>query len=462
MTSQKFKQQLKQEAKQWHTEGLINQRIYDSLAQRYQFINLTNSSNDRFTAIIITFGCILLGLAVITFVAANWQVWSKPIKVTILIGSFLITNITGFYIWQKATNNWQSRLGQGLLLIGSLILGANIGLMSQMFHQTGEVYELYLIWGFAVLLMAYSLSLTSLGIIAIILIGISYFSSLSWLSARDINYLMELLPLLAICFFVPLAYRCRSPWLFFLTSCLTIVSFNFNCLGNIGTTPAPLRGFLFAIAFAIPTAFFWGYQDKPKLLNFNIAASFNNLTFTNLSRKVAVLYLSIILYIASFNWWWGYPSNSQKNLMSRWQYFALFLEIIVFTIVTIYWWWQLGKRKNTNASWRLDRHSSYIGIAVIIISLLVGLDINYSLVGSVGTIICNGLLFLLALVLINQALKSEKRLGYWSGIILLSLQVLSRMFEYNTGLLTKAIVLFACGLSVIIAGIWFEKNLAQS
>lgn len=461
MTSQKFKQQLKQEAEQWRIEGLIDQKIYDILAQRYQFVNLANSSNDRFTAIIITFGCILLGLAVITFVAANWQVWSKPIKVTILISSFFISNIAGFYIWQKAITNWQSRLGQGLLLISSLILGANIGLMSQMFHQTGALYELYLIWGFAVLLMAYGLSLTSLGIVAIILVSIGYFSGLNWFSNRDINYLIQFIPLLVICFFIPLAYRCRSPWLFFLTSCLTIVSFNINCLSNIGTISAPLKGFLFAIAFSIPLAFFWSYQDKPKLFNFNITASFNNLTFTNLSRKITVLYLSLILYIFSFNWWWQYYPNQQENLMSRWDYFSLLLQIFLFTIVAIYWWYKLGKRQNINASWRLDSHSFYMGTVIIIISLLISLNVNYNLVGSIGTVIFNGLLFFLALTLIRQALKSEQRLGYWSGICLLSLQVFSRMFEYNTGLLTKAIVLFACGLSVIIAGIWFEKNVAQ-
>jgi uncharacterized membrane protein len=33
------------------------------------------------------------------------------------------------------------------------------------------------------------------------------------------------------------------------------------------------------------------------------------------------------------------------------------------------------------------------------------------------------------------------------------------MFEYNTGLLLKAIVLFGCGIAVIVAGLWFERYL---
>ena len=461
MSSSKFKQELKQEAEQWRIEGLITPNIYNVLAQRYQFTNLTNNANNRFTAIIITFGCILLGLAMITFVAANWQMWSKTIKVAILVSSFLLTNISGFYLWQSANTNWQSRFGQGLLLVGSLIFGANLGLMSQMFHQTGELYELYFIWGFAVLLMAYGLSLTSLGIVAIILVCLGYFSSFNWFFGSNLNYLIQLIPLLVSLLFIPLAYRCRSPWIFFLTSCLIIVSFNINCLRNVESIAAPFRGCLFAIALMLPLAFFWSYQDKPKLFAINTTA-LNNHSFTNLSRKTSILYLSIVLYIASFNWWWQSSFNKTNDVVNLGYYLSLSIEILLFAVIAVYWWRKLGKRNNSNASWRLDKHSVYVGVVIIISSILFALNFNYGLSGYLGTTTFNTLLFLLALILIRHALKSEQRLGYWSGVCLLSLQIFSRMFEYNTGLLTKAIVLFICGLGVIIAGIWFERNLAQS
>ena len=457
MTSQKFKQELKQEAEQWRIEGLIDRHIYEVLAQRYQFASLTTNSNNRFTAIIITFGCILLGLAVITFVAANWQVWSKPIKVAILVSSFLITNIAGFYLWQRATVNWQSRLGQGLLLIGSLILGANIGLMSQMFHQTGAVYQLYLVWGFGVLLMAYGLGLTSLGIIAIILISLGYFSSFGFFLQRDIHLITLMMPIIASCCLIPLAYRCRSAWLFLLSAVVTITSFNISCLYDIDLIPVPLRGFLFAIAFTIPLAFFWSYRDRLKLLIFSVPVS-----FSSLSRKIAVFDLSLLLYIASFHWWWDNAPRNNAFLLDNWYYDPLFLIIAFFSIVSGYWWWKLGIGQNRNTVWRLDKYSIYMAISLAIGSVLMGIHFNNEPIGYVGTLIFNLLLFFLGIILISQALKTENRLGYWHGIIILSLQVLSRMFEYNTGLIMKAFVLFICGVGVIAAGIWFEKHLAHS
>jgi uncharacterized membrane protein len=137
-------------------------------------------------------------------------------------------------------------------------------------------------------------------------------------------------------------------------------------------------------------------------------------------------------------------------------------NILFFGLIAIYWWWKLGQRQVNTNIWRLERHSIYIAIAIIIGSILTYWHLSTASISYVGTIIFNLMLFALGLILIRQALKIEKRLGYWSGILLLSLQVLSRMFEYNTGLLTKALVLFICGVAVIMAGIWFEKYLSRS
>jgi uncharacterized membrane protein len=69
----------------------------------------------------------------------------------------------------------------------------------------------------------------------------------------------------------------------------------------------------------------------------------------------------------------------------------------------------------------------------------------------------NLLLFLLAVGLIREGLAKGQRRLFWSGIVLLSLQIFSRMTEYNTDLLFKSFVLFLCGLGIIAAGLWFER-----
>jgi hypothetical protein len=43
-------------------------------------------------------------------------------------------------------------------------------------------------------------------------------------------------------------------------------------------------------------------------------------------------------------------------------------------------------------------------------------------------------------------------------MVLLILGIISRMLEYNTGLLAKSIVFALCGIGVIGAGLWFERH----
>ncbi len=464
MVSDKFRYQLRKEAQKWQHEGLIEPDIYQKLATRYHFENLDTISNNRFLAVIITLGFILLGLAVITFVAANWQAWSKPIKVGILLGLFIAINTTGFYLYREQSEDWKSRLGQGLLLLGGLSLGANIGLMSQMFHQTGAVYELFLFWGFGVLLMAYGLRLTSLGVLALILVVIGYFSSFSTLYQETLNIEIQLMPLLIGILFISLAYWCKSRWIFALSLILLVITLNTNFLFFLASLYDSnsyfVPGLIFLAFYTLPSVILWAYQDDLGFLSNHVS-----LGFSAISRKICIFYLGLLFYILSFNFWsYDNLSSSKKVTVtsvipSEWFPFIAVLTILL--IVSVWLWWKLGKSERNNYLWRIDRNSSAIGIMILTTGLLVWWHQRINPLHELATVMFNLLLFLLAVGLVQKSLKFGNRLGYWWGIVLLSLQLLSRMLEYDTGLLFKAIVLFICGIAVIFAGIGFENHLKK-
>ena len=459
MLSDKFRYQLRKEAQKWQREGLIEQRLYQQLATRYHFENLEAISNNRFLAVIITLGFILLGLAIITFVAANWQLWSKSLKVFILLSFFIAINTTGFYLYREQSGNWKSRLGQGLLLLGGLSLGANIGLMSQMFHQTGAVYKLFLFWGFGVLLMAYGLRLTSLSILAIILVAIGYFSGFAPSFGLNPSLVIQQMPLLVGVLFIPLAYWCNSRWLFGLSLILLVITFDSNLIRLLDVSQTFVPGWVAACASGVPPALLWAYQDDLGFL-----ANNPSLGLKSISRKIGVFYLGLLFYILSFNWWWGtsFQERDSSNLESVIpQHLSVLIIPIIFLIVSIWWWWKLGRSQRNNYLWRIDRNSAAIGIMILTTSLLVWWHLRLHTLGGLATFMFNLLLLLLAIGLIHQSLNIGKRLGYWWGIILLSLQLFSRMVEYDTGLLLKSIVLFLCGIGVIFAGIWFENYLKK-
>jgi uncharacterized membrane protein len=100
--------------------------------------------------------------------------------VGVLLSALVGVQALGFYLWRSPTPRLvgQRRLGQALLLLGGLLLGANLALTAQMFHQVGPLSSLYFIWGGGVLTMAIGLRLMPLGLLALILTIVGYWSGL--------------------------------------------------------------------------------------------------------------------------------------------------------------------------------------------------------------------------------------------------------------------------------------------
>lgn len=191
-----FQRKIRQEAQLWRDEGIISSSQYQQLADRYQFNNLESSARERSGMMVIAVGGILLILGITTFVAANWLEWGRDVKFILMMSLFLSTTIVGFFTWRepalrktegKKPDRSKRILGEALLFLGALILGANILLMAQVFNISGSSTELFLAWGFGVLVMAYSLSLTSLGVLAIVLIQIGYWTGLGdwWFTSNE-------------------------------------------------------------------------------------------------------------------------------------------------------------------------------------------------------------------------------------------------------------------------------------
>lgn len=453
MVTEKFRRQLRQEAEKWWSEGLIDANLYEQLADRYQLRTLERDASHRFIAILMGLGSILLGLAAITFVAANWQVWSRPVKVLLLMSLFLGVNAAGFYLWrQPARLRGQQRLGQGLLLLGALLLGANLALLSQMFHQSGNFYELVLVWGLGVIVMAYSLRLTSLGVLAWILIALGYGSG--WLS-RSFGeglslweLLIQHMPLAAGGLFIPLAYQCRSKVLFALGGGLVAASLGFNFLALWNTSLS--TGWIVAIAFALPPALLWSYSSR-------IWRSTQTVDpFQSTARNLALWCLSINLFILAFRSWWD---PSLNNFVDRpWEWYPL-LDGVILAGITGLGWLQL-RQDWQQGGWPRDRvlHSLTIGLVILIMAVCLIVNFELSPLLGIGVLLLNGMLFLLAVGLIRDGLALGDRGRFWGGMVLLVLGIISRMLEYDTGLLLKSIGFGLCGVGIIAAGLWFERR----
>ncbi|MEM7579288.1 MAG: DUF2157 domain-containing protein [Cyanobacteria bacterium P01_A01_bin.80] len=451
-----FRAKLRKEAEIWRDEGIIQNSQYEKLSERYQFDSLDNVAQDRFIFILIGVGCILVGLGAITFVAANWQSWSREVKLILLLSLFFATNIIGFFLWREPVfdNAGKKRrqrkriFGHGLLLLGALLLGANMAFMAQTFHMSGADYELYLFWGIGVLVMAYGLRLASLGVFSFVLISFGYWMGLGnlWNSSGEFSLsriIIQYMPILWLGMFVPLAYICKSRWIF----ALSTISFATSLQFNLNRYYLPT---LNSFTFALPAALLWSYDDLlfPKV---------NQRWFQSVARNIALLFLSILYYILSFRGYWRFSDYSSTNNNTIPNFF-FFIDLAIITVLAIYQWFHILRPKSSHRHQGID--ITNIGIAIFIVMAAFAPLWNQSSSGTsvLAIFIFNLLLALLACGMIRQGLQSNQRRAFWGGMILLTLQIITRMLEYDTALLLKSLVFILCGVAVIGAGLWFERH----
>ncbi|HEY9737985.1 MAG TPA: DUF2157 domain-containing protein [Trichocoleus sp.] len=470
MDSEKFRRQLRQEAEQWWHDGWIDNALYEKLAQRYQFPSLESDAKSRFVVILMGLGGILLGLGLITYVAANWQGWPREFRTLLLFTLFVAVNAAGFYLWRRSPSRGGQRLGHGLLLLGALTLGANLGLTSQMFHQSGNLYELYLVWSLGVLVMAYGLKLASLGILSLILMVIGYFLGVGdWFSGSALSWrvLIEHMPLVIAGLFLPLAYRCQSRALFGLAAIGVVISLQGN-LGLLLSADSP--GWLLAIAIALPPALLWSFTDRFWQWRPSPAAVANKpnqlfprpakspLPFEAISRVLAVTLLTLVLYVLSFHWFWQDRwFNFSSSPMSSTT--PLFLSVGVLGLIAL-WGWARLSHQGWSSGFRLPENAINSGAIAACILLQTGIVVWHEQVTLpiLGPLIVNGLLFVLSLALVRDGLALSQRGMFWGGMLTLVLSIMSRTLEYNTDLLIKALAFALCGAGIIIAGLWFERH----
>jgi uncharacterized membrane protein len=464
-----FPRKLRQEAQRWRDEGLISSSQYQQIADRYQFNKIEAAAKESSGLIAIAVGGLLLILGIIIFVAANWQTWSREVKFILLMSLFLSTAITGFLTWReptlakgegKKTQRNKRFLGEALLILSALILGATLMLMGQIFNISGSATQLFLAWGFGVLVMAYSLSLNSLGVLAIILLQIGYWLGLRefWSAGSDLNWarlMVRHTPLISWLLFVPLAYICRSRVIFVLAAIAFTLSLQYNL------NPLPLLTFsdvipwVASFALALPPALFWSYDDL-------LFPTVNYRLFQNIARNLALGCFAVVFYLLSFRWQWQPFSfgNSPNNFSNVFQSLPI-IDLGILSGLAVLQWLFLFRHRNNPT-----RREVFFTITVITIflSFIVIVPFWHQAIGRItelGIFVFNVLLITLAWGLIQEGLKLSNRTSFWCGMLLFILQVISRVLEYDTDLLFRALVFVLCGSGLISAGLWFERRLQE-
>ena len=153
--------------------GKSKEDIYKDLLAQGQTIDAINESfslltaeykkedsKKRITTIMAVIGAILVGAGIFSFVAANWQEIGKFYKILIILCSMLSSYYGGWILKEKYH---RVKTGEALILLGSIIYGAGIFLIGQMFNVRANWPDAFILWMFG--LLALGLAMNSFAIL---------------------------------------------------------------------------------------------------------------------------------------------------------------------------------------------------------------------------------------------------------------------------------------------------------
>ena len=103
--------------------------------------------------IILSTAVTLIGAGIFSFIAANWQIMSRPAKVSVILISMIVVYAAGWYAKYKTQF---PRTGEALILLGSIIYGSGIFLVGQMFNIRASWPDGFILWMLGVIAMAYA------------------------------------------------------------------------------------------------------------------------------------------------------------------------------------------------------------------------------------------------------------------------------------------------------------------
>jgi uncharacterized membrane protein len=437
-----FRQTLKKELPLWQERGILDAKQTQSIHDLYQLEDIATKANRSFLGGISVLGVSLVGLGAISFVAANWQWIPSFWKVTLLLMVMWVAQGVGFYLW-KIRNSYPV-LGHGLIFLGSLLYGANIGLFSQIFHLQGTFYQAFLLWAIGALAMAYALqSLPN----AFLALGTAFVGYLSWIgdmpNASSPGVLFTYGAWFGLALFWPLAYSLRSD---------VFYSFLVLAFGISALVPVLQNNWFFTSSSTLLFATFLGILISLWIwLSSVFPLRDGKPEFRIGGKNLAFLGVVLIGYFYSF---WDMASQSVQQIQQGipwglWLQSGIVSIPLVTLILGIVWF----LKSVDNPELKLEAIAITIGASAVLVPVFLGF-------GTWLTVVWVNLgLLTLAAYWLWLGLQQANRKNFLGGMGLSAIVALSRFFEYDTGLLLKSLAFVVIGGALTFAAIWFEKYL---
>jgi len=136
----------------WVTKGLVSPTQADAIGQLYP---QPKAELPRGMIIFSGLGAVVIGLGVILLLAYNWQTIPKFGKLGLVFGALVTAHAAGLRLFQRT--DWRKQLGEALSLLGTMLFGAGIWLVAQVYHINEHYPNGFLLWAAGAVALAWTL-----------------------------------------------------------------------------------------------------------------------------------------------------------------------------------------------------------------------------------------------------------------------------------------------------------------
>ncbi len=165
MARQRFHQWVRSEIELWAREGLVSPAQAEALSRRYP---VAEAGPGWGMIVFSSLGAVIAGLGVILLLAYNWQAIPRFGKLALVLGTLAAVHGLGLRLFLASARF--RNLGEGLGLFGSMLFGAGIWLVAQIYHLDEHFPDAFLLWGLGALALGLAMPSIPQAILAAILL----------------------------------------------------------------------------------------------------------------------------------------------------------------------------------------------------------------------------------------------------------------------------------------------------
>lgn len=427
MPSNRHNKWLAAESSSWVHEGLISAEQAKLLRDRYA----ANAGMSWGLFLLSAIGAIIFGLGIILFFAYNWADLPKFAKLALIFTALVVAHVAGLFVSSKHRNN--QNLREGFHVLGTLMFGAGIWLIAQVYHIDEHYPNAFAFWGLGALALAWAMPSVIQGLIATVLIATWGFAENAGFNKA--HYLSVAIMVIGV---LPLAWHLKSRVLLFFSLVATLgLSFT-NVLLKFD------EEIIFYLLFAMATL----------LICFARLARYSSFPASgDVLRTIGIAGYGLLLFIASFE------DATRALIQQRPEDSAYLFSGGILGLALVSWIVLAIHMRKLGAS--LTKFAEII--LVLITIMLTGL----LLIGAfnehhwLGVLLINGVLACHCILLIIIGTDEVNWRHVAVGCLTLALLVFMRFNDLFESLLMRSMVFLVVGAILFFIGHIYAKQNAQ-